>query len=359
MAMARVQGKEATVMKAILKILLLSAAGIAAFSLPALAADIIEAPYEEAPEVPVEISSGWYLRGDVSYDFKSRLKSHYRTYSSGTHEVGDYYSGGPDAVHDEALDGTTGDYVDVTDEAVDEVPVDYSDGTDAGAADCCATPAEEIAGGYSDEDYDRFRIDNSIDAGVGVGYQFTDYFRGDLTAHYWEADVKGRDTSSAGCGGTDLHGVDFPDGSTCRSQDKTKLSAWELMANAYVDVGNFNGITPYVGAGAGGVHVDYGKLTNKSYCVSHGADCGIAYGGAVDHDGADSWRFAYALMAGASYDLTRNLKIDVGYRYVNVDGGDMFDFDSATKKEGASGIQGKDHGFDRHSVQVGLRYSLF
>lgn len=49
-------------------------AAFAAFSTPSLAADY-DPPIliEEAPEyVPVEVGSGWYLRGDVSYDVGSR-----------------------------------------------------------------------------------------------------------------------------------------------------------------------------------------------------------------------------------------------------------------------------------------------
>ena len=297
-------------MRAIFKPLLLGAVALAAFGAPAKAADMLDAPYEQVPEVvPVEIGSGWYLRGDVSYDFKSKLDAGYRTYRESHDENDDVFS-----------------------------PARFD---------------------YGDEDYDDFEIDDALNGGIGFGYQFTDYFRGDLTAHYWKADVDGHDASAFVCDGTDAGGDPFPAGSTCRSQDSSELTAWELMGNAYVDLGTFKGITPYVGGGLGAVHVDYSDLSKKSYCVEAGTDCGLAHGGGVSFSGEDSWRFAYALMAGASYDLTRNLKVDLGYRYVNVDGGDMFGFDKTSKSNGASGIQGTDDGFDRQTVQVGLRYSLF
>ena len=38
-----------------------------------------------------------------------------------------------------------------------------------------------------------------------------------------------------------------------------------------------------------------------------------------------NWRFAWALMAGTSYCLTDNLKLDVGYRYSHINGGRMFE----------------------------------
>jgi opacity protein-like surface antigen len=288
-------------MMKIVKPLLLTVTALVAFSHGSLAADLIEPVYEEVPEiVPVEVGSGWYLRGDVSYDFKSDLDASYRTFG----------------------------------------PVGCPGG-------CGIDPT------YDDQDYDGFEIDSGANVGVGFGYQFTDYFRGDLTAHYWQADVKGDDRGGFGI---DCYGNVITD-AECRSEDSSKISAWELMANAYVDLGTFAGFTPYVGAGVGAVHVKYDDFTNTSYSVYDGVDGAVAY--SATHPGESDWRFAYALMAGASYDLTQSLKLDVGYRYVNVDEGDMFGFDSYTAGFGAAGAQGKDDGFDRHTIQAGLRYSLF
>ncbi len=48
----------------------------------ALAADldnIINAPQED-PYVPVEIGTGWYIRGDISYDLATSTAGSYRTY---------------------------------------------------------------------------------------------------------------------------------------------------------------------------------------------------------------------------------------------------------------------------------------
>lgn len=288
-------------MKTLVKHLLMSVTALVALSHASLAADLIEPAYEEVPEiVPVEVGFGWYLRGDVSYDFKSDLDAGYRTF-------------GP-----------------------------------VGCVGPCAVPAT-----YADQDYDGFEIDSGANVGVGFGYQFTDYFRGDLTAHYWQADVNGTDTGGFGidCFGRRVSSA------TCTSEDTSKISAWELMANAYVDLGTFAGFTPYVGAGVGAVHVKYDDFTNSSYSVVNGTRGALAY--SATHPGESDWRFAYALMAGASYDLTHSLKLDVGYRYVNVDEGNMFGFDSYTAGFGAAGAQGKDEGFDRHTIQAGLRYSLF
>jgi opacity protein-like surface antigen len=57
---------------------------LASVSAPALAADlgeIIPAPIVEETYTPVEIGSGWYIRGDISYDLQASMGADYRTYS--------------------------------------------------------------------------------------------------------------------------------------------------------------------------------------------------------------------------------------------------------------------------------------
>ena len=64
-------------------------------------------------------------------------------------------------------------------------------------------------------------------------------------------------------------------------------------------------------------------------------------------------------MAGASVDLTHSLALDVGYRYTRVFEGDAFKFDASDRAAGATGVQGRDNGFNMHTVRAGLRYSFF
>ena len=90
-------------------------------------------------------------------------------------------------------------------------------------------------------------------------------------------------------------------------------AAWLLLANAYADLGTYYGFTPYVGAGIGGAHVKWDDLHNTIGPVT------------TVHEGAENWRFAWALMAGTAYCLTDNLKLDVGYRFSHINGGRMFE----------------------------------
>ncbi|PRD43969.1 porin family protein [Phyllobacterium phragmitis] len=172
--------------------------------------------------------------------------------------------------------------------------------------------------------------------GGGIGYQVTDYFRTDLTADYLtRSKFSGSTVGTCTSGGAEF---------ACTSNDSSKLSALSILANAYVDLGNFNGFTPYVGAGIGGTRVKWSALENTI-----GGD--FDQSGTEHHDGAASWRFTWALMAGVSIDLAQNLKLDAGYRYRRVEGGNMFAGSDFVGK-------GYDDGLSLHDVRLGLRYQF-
>ncbi len=175
--------------------------------------------------------------------------------------------------------------------------------------------------------FDFGDIDSSWSIGGGVGYQASKYLRTDLTLD-WMGEASFNGQTSGTCGGI-----------PCVSVDTSKYSALLLLANAYAEFGTWSGITPYVGAGIGGAYVKWGDLNNTAGGIT------------TIHDGSANWRFAYALMAGASYCLTDDLKLDVGYRYSHINGGKMFEF--------ASGVgPGYDDGFNIHEGRAGLRYQF-
>jgi opacity protein-like surface antigen len=254
---------------------------------------------DEAPEYqPVEIGSGWYLRGDIGYGMGVATgTATYRTYDSAT-----------------------------------------------------AT--------YSDNSFATSAISTGFNGGIGFGYRFTDYLRADATVDYLRGRFDGTTVSATPC----LDPIANPGyaSTTCRSEDSATFEALSPMVNAYADLGTYAGFTPYLGAGVGLAFVRWNDLTNEQYCVDGGAVCPApAYIGATTHAGESSWRFAWAAMAGVSYDVSKNTKIDVGYKYRHISGGNMFGFDSATASAGATGVQGKDGGFSQHEVRVGLRYEIW
>ncbi len=249
----------------------------------------VDQPVEEY--VPVEVGSGWYLRGDIGYNFSVEGKGdyNYRTF-------------------------------------------------------------DVLTGAYDTTRFDTTSLGNNVTGGVGFGYNFTDYLRADLTFDVFRASFDGTTSSALPCS-------PLLAGTSCRTADSADATAYNLMANGYVDLGTYVGFTPYVGAGLGMTYVNWDNLSSRSYCV--GADCPTGYIGSSESDGEKSWRFSWALMAGMAYDLTKNLKVDLGYRYRNIEGGPMFAFDRGSQLVGARGTQGEDPGLQTHEVRVGLRYSLW
>ncbi|NDW06119.1 outer membrane protein [Jiella pacifica] len=257
----------------------LASVAICSASGTAIAADlspIYDMPtYESVPEVqPVEIGTGWYLRGDVGYQFKSDL----------------------DTSFDASINGAT------------------------------------VASGT----YDGLELPASASFSAGIGYKFNEFLRADATFGYWSRDVDGAGLTSGALS------VD------------TEATAYELMANAYVDLGTYAGFTPYLGAGAGGVQVSYDLKCNYA-----GIDCSSTYDSLGIEEGSD-WRFAYSLMAGVSYDVSQNLKFDLGYRFTDVDGGEMLSISGVDTSTGNTfNATSRDDGFQRHTIQAGIRYSLW
>ena len=284
-------------MKASLRTLILATA--AALPLPALAADydppiVIDQPVEE---VPVEVGSGWYLRGDIGYNFDLQAR---------------------------------GDF-------------DFRD-------------FDPASGTYSPDSFDTASVGDGVTWGVGVGYNFTDMVRADFTVDGFRADFDGTTSSAGPCVG------DPPFvGTNCRSEDNADAVALSLLANGYVDLGTYVGFTPYVGGGLGYTYIDWGTLNGSNFCVD-GAVAACPVNSVVartENDGEQSWRFTYALMAGIAYDVSQNLKIDLGYRYRRIEGGPMFAFDAGSVGGGATGGAGDDPGFSSHEVRLGLRYALW
>jgi len=196
-------------------------------------------------------------------------------------------------------------------------------------------------------------LDSTWSIQGGIGYQVTDYFRVDATLSYYnETTATGSSRSIFSTPGPVQCNFSAI-GEQCNFSDTQDLDATVLMANAYADLGTINGFTPYVGAGIGGAHVEYDVLRNVQNCVSP-ATCG-SDGLTGIHDGRAQWRFAYAIHAGASYDINCKLKADAGYTFTRIEGGKAFGF---TEQSGFQGTQGFDQGIDIHEGRVGLRYAV-
>lgn len=198
---------------------------------------------------------------------------------------------------------------------------------------------EYITYGPGTNDFDFGKLKGALSAGVGVGYQISSHLRTDVTADYWfRSKFNGQTTGDWGtCG--------VPAG-PCVSTDTSRFSALLLLANAYAELGTYKRITPYIGAGIGGAHIKWGDLRNQ---IPPDID--------DRHKGAKGWRFAWALMAGASYCITSNWHADLGYRFSRIEGGRMSNY--ADSSLGGPGSGPHFHGrINTHEVRAGLRYQF-
>lgn len=135
--------------------------------------------------------------------------------------------------------------------------------------------------------------------GLGAGYKFNDWFRVDLTGEYrtgaeWNAIAS---YASPGCAS-----------GRCYDHYSGRIANSVFLVNGYFDLGTWAGITPFVGAGIGSAHHRFTNLMDVDYQLG-------GFGYAADRS---TWQFAWALMAGLGYDVTPNLKLELGYRYLDM-----------------------------------------
>jgi opacity protein-like surface antigen len=139
---------------------------------------------------------------------------------------------------------------------------------------------------------------------VGVGYQFNSWFRLDVTGEY-----RGGSEFQA------LEQVGIPStASQFADWYRGNISTILVMANAYVDLGTWYGVTPFVGGGVGYAHNTLSGVTDTGFAYP-GNGGGFPTGGYLANGSTDN--FAWALMAGLDYDVTRNLKLELSYRYLD------------------------------------------
>jgi opacity protein-like surface antigen len=240
------------------KALILAGGALLALAPAAVAADLLPPPppLEPLPPAPAEFS-GWYLRGDVGGGINANTPS------------------------------------------LGVSPDPLATGIAGGSLSTAATNTffnpSVSASGFGD---------------VGFGYQFNSWFRADVTGEYR--------------GGSSFQALEvltdktvLP-GNTSNQQYadfyRANLSSYIAMVNGYVDLGTWYGVTPYVG---GGVGVAYNKLAGMTDQGSAFPGNGNLYPtGGYFNDG-NKTNFAWALMAGLSFNVTQNLKLDLGYRYLD------------------------------------------
>lgn len=184
----------------------------------------------------------------------------------------------------------------------------------------------------------------SVGADFGVGYQFSDYFRTDATVGTGRV-IKQKLTSTYNC-----FYIPLGQNGACDETARVQVNRVPMLVNAYADLGNYGGLRPYLGAGAGVTAMeakwDRSAVFNGSLPFSY-ANFPATYGQSPNVGKKAKWNFTYALMAGLGYDLRDGLTLDVGYRFL--------DMGAVKIPNAGQGVAGKQR---EHEVRVGLRYRI-
>lgn len=167
--------------------------------------------------------------------------------------------------------------------------------------------------------------------GGGVGYQFNNWFRADVTGQYRaSANFKGVD-SVTGTG--PLAGVLV--GTDQYSASKSELL---FLANVYVDLGTWWCITPFIGAGVGTARVSINNFSDTGDFIN----TGVQTHSFTTAGNASQWNFAWAAHAGLAYKVTPGLTLELAYSYVDM----------------GPGITGPTNSFDQVTVVNGSPFAF-
>jgi opacity protein-like surface antigen len=176
---------------------------------------------------------------------------------------------------------------------------------------------------------------------AGIGYRVNKWFRADITGEYRSnADFSGADLVDAG-------GGPFP--VTPNTYDAKKRE-WLALANGYIDMGSWHGISPYIGAGVGFANIEISGFTDIG--VGSSGDPAIAFG-----DDNDEWNFAWAVYAGLGFEVTPKLTLDLGYRYLDLgdaESGNLVAYDGTDAVDNPMEF----NDITSHDIRVGMRYQF-
>jgi opacity protein-like surface antigen len=196
---------------------------------------------------------------------------------------------------------------------------------------------------------DQRDIKDTMFFGIGVGYQWNNWLRFDITGEY-RADVKFKAVGSYDSGA--------PGGSRAFDVYDGDHSALVVLANAYIDLGTWWCITPFIGAGVGSAYNRTAALSDTGI-NTNGLGAG-AFGFAnADHA---QWGMAWAAHAGLAYQVSSNFKVELAYRYLDM--GNAVTAEVLCGANGCGGVGGGPRAFytlknlTSSDIKLGVRWLL-
>jgi opacity protein-like surface antigen len=235
----------------------------------------------------------------------------------------------------------------------------------ANAADLPEMPYQDFAGGWylrGDIGFTNQRVKNpqfnfigtppdSVDVvskefstggifGLGLGYQFNNWLRVDITGEYRSSSVF-----------NSFEIVNFG-GTLLPEHNRLIKSEWVVLGNIYADLGTWYSITPFIGAGVGTANVRLSGFTDTVIADSGGNPVNANNSAPV----GSRWNLAWAVHAGLAYRITPLATIEFAYRYLNLGDG---------KTGVITGFDGSPQGtsyelknIDSHDLKFGVRWMI-
>jgi opacity protein-like surface antigen len=176
--------------------------------------------------------------------------------------------------------------------------------------------------------------------GLGVGYKVNNWFRADITGEYR--------------GNSQFFGTDhltYAGPSYLVDTYNATKSEWVVLGNAYVDLGTWWCITPFIGAGVGGARVAINNFTDQSIVSGGPPVTGLAFG-----DNTAKWNLAWALHAGVAYKVTPNFTVELAYRYLDMGDGLTGPLRTFDGNIGSNPTTFKN--ITSHDLKLGVRWDL-
>jgi opacity protein-like surface antigen len=187
---------------------------------------------------------------------------------------------------------------------------------------------------------------------VGAGYRFNNWFRADVTAQY---------RGNANFKGTDV----FVFSGGFNSQEDYTASKSELLflANAYVDLGTWWCVTPFIGAGVGTSRVTISGFTDTGVnnlqqpaapaLPFRGGPPVASYATAAS---ASQWNFAWAAHAGLAYQINPSVTLELAYSYVDLGPGTTGVISDFTGFQAGHVVKFND--ITSHDLKLGVRWNF-
>ena len=222
----------------------------------------------------------------------------------------------------------------------------------AGICAAMSASALQTVGKYRQEDVEAIGgvLFNQTDetaffAGIGAGYRFNNWFRVDVTGEY-------RGAGSIGV--NDRLFNPFANGTQTNTY-RGNLSSMVALFNGYIDLGTWNCLTPYLGAGIGVAQNRITGLTEQGIVFANEPFGPIMPTLGTAASGTKTG-LAWALMAGVGYEVNRNLTLEFGYRYLNLGDAQSGPITNAFLAESYRPLKAKD--IDSHDFKIGMRWNF-